>query len=220
MRSTDPDKKWHIPCVRLMEMKLPDGRSHLAVTGQSGHIESYLSRFGVVPAMYGDEKKLVKPAADGEWDILDVDACPELSDQPQRLTASETASQTLVKCQWQLVGYTVHRVLIRLLLDESGEGHWLIARWGFRDISPDLKDGYFDYTIENNVLKIEWSDCGVSSFAIDVSRKINVCSAVQGRLAFFDYELAVDRHIIPEHVHDLNDWPLTYWGTEHEESAE
>ena len=220
MRTTNPDKRWQIPCGRLMEMKRPDGTPHLAVTGQGGHIKSYLSRFGVVPVMYGNEKKFARLISDGEWDILDIDVCPEISDQSQKLTELAAANQTLVKCEWQLVGYTIQRVLVRLMLDQSGEGHWLIARWGAEDTSPDLKDGYFNYTLENDTLNIKWPNRGASQIAIQLFRKINVCSAAQGMLSFFDYELKVDCHVIPEHVHDLNGWPLTYWGTEQGESAE
>jgi hypothetical protein len=146
MADFEPNDAWRIPSVQLVDMRLPNGRRHVLVSGQEGHIKSYLSRFGVVPATYKGRRILVRPDADGEWQILEVEQRPDLMKSAVQIEDAKQARGVLVSCEWQLVGYTVNRTLIRLLFDESGEGYWSIATWGFRDISPALTSGYFEYT--------------------------------------------------------------------------
>jgi hypothetical protein len=211
------DPNWTIPFFSLKNIRLPDGRYQLVVLGgpaDVGQLESYLGRFGFAPAEHSGQKKLIRPKGKG-WEILDLDACPELAGARQELVDPENAKEALLKCDWQLVGYTINRHLIKLLFDPSGEGFWQIAEWGFRDISPDLKEGYFDFTLNGHTLYVEWVDSKArSTFKIAVAKTINVCSTGHGALAFFDHEITVDRHIVPPEISDLNGWPLIYWGTE------
>jgi hypothetical protein len=222
----DDDRQWTIPFLRLATLRLPGGEHRLSVlgaSGEAGYLESYLARFGYAPAEHSGQKKVIRPKDDGGWDIFDPDACPALAGAREQLDSPEKVKDVLLKCDWQLVGYTVHRNLVRLLFDPSGEGFWQIASWGFLDVSPDLKEGYFDFALREHTLDVNWvaneASDGQSTFAIAIARTLNVTSPGHGVLAFYDFELTVDRHIVPPDVSDLDGWPLTYWGTERKESA-
>lgn len=204
---------WHIPCVELLWLRRPeDGQSRLSVTGDERIILGYMNRFGFVPANYRNQKKLVRPDGTGGWDVLDPSACPKIARPAVPIIDDEKARLQVLACDWQLVGYTFTRTLVRLLFDPRGEGYWSFASWGFRDIAPNFTQGYFLYSIQEHQLAIEWENGTSASIPFRVFDELHVCIDSRGDLIFYDYSLEVGSHVVPSEVKELDGWPLSYWG--------
>jgi hypothetical protein len=213
---TDANDPWPFPSVSLQRMRNAAGERVWGLFGLDPRgIESYLSRFGVIPAI--DEptgaRKVVRWGPDGEWAVTDPCGTTPLENPPERIGDIDEARRCLISHAWYSIGFTVNPALTEFTFSPNGEGFSRHLTSGFGSKIPSVLDVYWRYTMGDGTLHVEWEDAPATDIGFALCRQLRAASSHRdGSLAFYEATLTVDRHLFPPGSRFEEGWPKEYWG--------
>ncbi len=196
-------------------MTVPGKGTCWTLSGSKELVESYIKRFNCVPVFDGDppSRKIARLNALYDWDISDLDGSTELEQMPTVIEGATDQQKLLTTHDWYHIGFNAQKTLTQFKFGNDGQGYSRHAFWGWGTKVPRVFDYYWKFSIEQNLIRIEWDGEGNTQIGFALRNELRAASSLNdGGLNFFSMTLAVSAPIFPPSADFAQHLLLEYWG--------